>query len=155
MKYVALADAPSPKDHANARSSLPTSLAVASNVISCPTRYGRTSSSVHVHVEGCCTLNVWWRRTSDPSGIVRMTQTGFAPFGCPFTGSSSGVYVSTIPTAANREIRVMPIDARWSSGEPGYRTTVAVPMRTPSTHTSIRTSCHFSPATRRVMSVAA
>ena len=60
LKYVlSVAVEPSPHDHENVRSSLPGSDAWASNPIGKPTRYARRSATVHVHVSGWRTLNVW------------------------------------------------------------------------------------------------
>src|SRR5437867_3882268 len=139
---------PSPKSQVKERSSDPASEALAESVMSFPTKSGSKSPTDQVHVSGCCTLKLCWIRPSEPSSNRTRSHTGLSPFGCPFTGSSSGVYTRVARKSPVRSIVTSPDQAVWLSGLPGIRTTPAVPATSPFWERVRDTSCHFSPATR-------
>ncbi|TLZ59718.1 MAG: hypothetical protein E6K13_09420 [Methanobacteriota archaeon] len=106
-------------------------------------------STSQMYVSGCLTLNVWWNRTSEASEKRRISHAGFAPFGCPLTGSSSGVYTTCACSPESGDTSTAGKSRTWSSGLPGNRVTAPLAITAPLRSTSdTATSCHFSPAIR-------
>src|SRR3989442_8909130 len=98
LKNICVTLVPSPNSQVAVRSSLPGSWRLARNVTPACKKNAARSASVHVQVDRCRTLKLWWIRTSWPSGKTTIIQAGLSPPGPPFTGSLSGEYVSVAVT---------------------------------------------------------
>src|SRR5437773_6854743 len=141
---------PSPQSHAIVTSSEPGSAIAATRARLPPMTELWRSVILHEYVSGCPTLKTWWKVTFVPSGMARISHAGFAPFSCPFTGSSAGVYSMWASYELVTSNATVPSVTACSSGLPGIRTTVAFAISDPSLRRLSETSWYFSPATRRV-----